>query len=113
MSWRIVGTELLDADEIRRRPRRRADVSWDNGLAAAPGSEWVIDKLRALDGQLTGLGRSAAQPVFKVDLRDRASAYWATMSLLYEFEVAGDLPDPIWGGRHPERGGQLGSAPAL
>jgi hypothetical protein len=34
--------------------------------------------------------------VFTVDLSDRASAFWAVLSCLYEFEVAGDLPDAVW-----------------
>ncbi len=96
MNWRITGTELLDADELLVRPRRRADASWDGGLVVAPGSEWVLVKLRALDGTRTFLGGSAGTPVFTVDLSDAAAAYWATISLLHEFDVAGDLPEPTW-----------------
>jgi hypothetical protein len=96
VTWRLTGLELLDVDELATRPRRRANVSWDGGLVAAPGSEWVLVKLRALDGTRTFLGGSAGTPSFTVELSDRASAYWAVVSCLYEFEVEGDLPAPTW-----------------
>jgi hypothetical protein len=101
MSWRVTGTELLTADELLRRGwdgRRRADVRWVDGagLVAAPGSEWVLDHLRRLDGKDVGRGAADA-PVIRLDINDEAANYWVTLSLLYRVHLLdGELPDPIW-----------------
>lgn len=95
--WRITGDELLDAVEAETRPRRQADVRWDDGLVVEPGSEWISDRLRELNGHTIMLGPSAASPgPFTVDLTDSASAYWATASLLWHWDAEGDLPAPTW-----------------
>jgi len=96
MSWRITGTEQLTGDDPRDPwDGRRADVSWDDGLVIAPGSEWVIDRLRELDGQEAMI--PPVGPTFTVDVGDRASAFWATYSLMYAVGLKiENAPGPTW-----------------
>ena len=100
MSWRITGTERLAGFDPRDPwDGRRADVAWDDddGLVIAPGSEWVIERLRELDGDRTSIFGGGG-PTFDVDLGDPASAFWATRSLLYSGPSLRmvNAPDRIW-----------------
>lgn len=101
--WHVVGTELVDPREMPVDAGRRADIAWvdDLGLVAAPGSEWLLDRLRLLDGGKVGLGPVGVTPVIDVDLSDHASAYWAMTSILWHFETEGQVPRPTWVDRTP------------
>lgn len=95
MIWRVRGIE-------QGATRRPADVGWDEdgpvrGLVVEPGSEWIVEQLRAIDGERWTLGPSGVTPAFTVDLGDPDSAFWTTISLLRIFEmVEGTAPEPFW-----------------
>lgn len=91
MDWRITGTEQTGAEN---RPRRDGTLSWEDGTGLS-GTDWALERLRALDGNSMHLG-PAGTPYVDVDLSDPASAFWAATTLFWRFEADGDVVPRTW-----------------